>query len=706
MFVNLSDSAAHVGEIYIGSAVSGWIAFPAQAVAAMLFIALIGWRLKTGVRLPAQRLMLAGFALTACWSWLSAMSPDAPLAHLAETFRNFTWLALLHSLTGGREAVERQRGVRLVYGAVGAVLGLQLVVDLLPLAAPLEATLMVTGTLLRITAAAGLLVLVHNLYGQADGNGRAAIATTLLALVATWGYDLNLYTLAYLDPRPNAGLAEWRGVVIALTAPLFAIGAGRADGWRIRLSRAATFQSLSLLAICAYFATMTILATALRGTGFDWSRPILVAMLSAMTVAAMVLLPSARARAWAKVKLTKHLFEHRYDYRTEWLRFADTLGRSGSDAAPLGERLIKAFADILDCPGGLLLVADESGEIAQAAAWQWVGSAYAPDGLDAARWSELERDPRILEIDALRRGDARGGSALPVPAWLADGDTAWCGVPLVHAERLIGLVLLTAPEFRRSLDWEDFDLLKTAGRQAASSLAEAHGQQALAQAQRFDEFNRRFAFILHDIKNLVSQLTLVTRNAERHADNPEFRTDMIATLRGSVGKMNDLLARLSPGSEQRPVRLEATPLRPLVAALVASRRSSHDISLSGDGNHLVLADPLLLEQAISHLLQNAVDASAPLQPVTVRMGSDGDEVTVAISDLGAGMDSDFIRTRLFQPFASTKSGGFGVGAFEARSLVAAMGGRLSIVSRPGEGSRFTIHLPKCRSATQQSRKSA
>ena len=684
---------------------SGAIAFPALATAAALFAALILWRLRSGVRRPAQQLMLAGFALTACWAWLGAIAPGSALTQLAETFRNFTWLALLHSLSGGGEAVERQRGVRLVYAAVGAVLGLQMVADLLPLAAAIEPTLAATAVLLRITAAAGMLVLVHNLYGQADPASRSGIAMAMLALVATWGYDLNLYTLTYLDPASSIGLSDWRGVMVALTAPLFAIGAGQADGWRIRLSRAATFQSLSLLAICAYFATMTILATALRGSGLDWSRPILVTMLSAMTVAAMVLLPSQRARGWAKVKLAKHLFEHRYDYRTEWLRFADTIGRSGSDVAPLGERLVKAFADILDSPGGLLLVADDQGAIEQAAVWNWNGAGFAPDGLDQARWAELERDPKILDFDALRRGEERGGSALPVPPWL-DDDNAWCGVPLVHGGRLIGLVMLASPDFRRALDWEDFDLLKTAGRQAASSLAEAHGQQALAQSQRFDEFNRRFAFILHDVKNLVSQLSLVARNAERHADNPEFRTDMIATLRSSVGKMTDLLARLTPAADQRAARIEPTPLRPLVAALVAARRTNHDVTLSGDGNHWVLADPLLLEQAIDHLLQNAVDASAPSQGVTVRMGGDGNEVTIAIVDQGPGMDSDFIRTRLFQPFASTKDGGFGVGAFEARSLVAAMGGRLAVDSRPGKGSRFTIHLPESQPATQRSRKRA
>ncbi len=683
---------------------NGWIAFPAQAIAALLFIALILWRLKSGVRLPAQRLMLAGFALSACWAWLGAIAPGAPITHLAESFRNFTWLALLHSLSGGGKSVERQRGLRLVYGAVGAVLGLQMVADLLPLAMTADATFTMTSTLLRITAAAGLLVLVHNLFGQANSASRSAIGMAMLALVVTWGYDLNLYTLAYLDPASSVGLEEWRGAMAAVTVPLFAIGAARADGWRIRLSRAATFQSLSLLGICAYFATMTLLATALRGSGFDWSRPVLVTMLAAMTVAAMVLLPSQRARSWAKVKLAKHLFEHRYDYRTEWLRFADTIGRSGSDVAPLEQRLVKAFADILDSPGGLLLVVGDQGQVEQTAEWNWQAPGFSPDAADEARWQELEGEPRILDFDALRRGDPRGGSALPVPPWL--DERTWCGVPLVHGGRLIGLVLLAAPEFRRALDWEDFDLLKTAGRQAASSLAEAHGQQALANAQRFDEFNRRFAFILHDIKNLVSQLSLVARNAERHADNPDFRTDMIVTLRSSVGKMTDLLARLTPASDQRTARLEPVELRPLVASIVAARRSTHDITLSGNGSHWVLADPLLLEQAIGHLLQNAVDASAPSQAVTVRMGGDGTEVAIAIVDQGPGMDSEFIRTRLFQPFASTKDGGFGVGAFEARSLIASMGGRLTVDSRPGKGSRFTIHMAETTSATEQARKRA
>ncbi|QIK95387.1 PEP-CTERM system histidine kinase PrsK [Sphingomonas sp. HDW15A] len=666
------------------------IGFGGFAAAGLVFSALILWRSRHGVHLPAQRLLLAGFALTACWAWLSAIGPMSVLAGLAESFRNLVWLALLHSLSGGREKVERQRGLRLVYAAVGGVIGLQLVADLLGHAMSTEAALVSTSALLRITAAAGLLVLVHNLYAQADSRGRQSIGTAMLALVATWGVDLNLYTLAYLDTGSPSWLTEWRGLAVALTAPLFALAAGQADGWRIRLSRDATFQSLSLLGICAYFVTMTILANALGRSGVEWSRPLLAAVLAAMVVAGLVLGTSPSARAWARVKLTKHLFEHRYDYRSEWLRFADTIGYSGPDAPPVGERLVKAFADIMESPGGMLLVTDPHGQIGEAARWNWTGCNFAADPLDQLRWQDLEREPQIMALDRLRE-DADGASRLPLPTWLVDSHDAWAGVPLVHSGRLVGLVLLAAPPQRRDLDWEDFDLLKTAGRQAAATLAEAHGQQALARAQRFDEFNRRFAFILHDIKNLVSQLSLVARNAERHSDNPEFRADMVATLKSSVGKMNDLLARLGPAADARPAKIEATPLRDLVAGAIAAKRVGHPIELVGDGGW-VMADPLLLDQAIGHLVQNAVDASPAGAPVIVRVDCDEHGASVAVIDRGTGMDSEFVRTRLFEPFASTKAGGFGIGAFEARALVHAMGGRLAVESAPGRGSKFVIHL--------------
>ncbi|HLL31038.1 MAG TPA: ATP-binding protein, partial [Allosphingosinicella sp.] len=170
--------------------------------------------------------------------------------------------------------------------------------------------------------------------------------------------------------------------------------------------------------------------------------------------------------------------------------------------------------------------------------------------------------------------------------------------------------------------------------------------------------------------------------------------DMIATLHSSVKKMKDLLARLHRGGsnvEAEPVR--AIPLGQAVAAVAEVKRRVHPVEVEGNPAVAAVADPVRLEQALAHLVQNAIDASPGGAAVRIRCGARGNEAVIEIVDRGDGMSADFIRTRLFQPFASTKESGFGVGAFEARSLVAAMGGRIEVDSREGEGSRFTILLP-------------
>jgi putative PEP-CTERM system histidine kinase len=603
-------------------------------------------------------------------------------------------------------------GIRLVFGAVALVIGVQLILDLLMLVTPASdgtaADLLASEWLLRVTMAAGALVLVHNIYGQAAPESRVRIRPAMLGVTLMWGYDLNLYTLAYLGGHDGGPLFDWRGFFMTAIAALFAAGDSGGKSLKIRLSRDATFQSLSLLAICAYFAVMAVLATALRRSQWGWSSASTVILLAVMMISTAALVMSRRAHGWMKVKLAKHLFEHRYDYRTEWLRFTETLGRAGADAAPLSERVIKAFADIVDAPGGILLVND-GGTVAVAASWNWPGAHPTVEALndDAEFWPDLQRLGRIVEFDGLRFGWASPRDrVLTIPPPMLGDDRLWAAIPLIHHDRLIGVVVLAAPGYKRPLDWEDFDLLRSAGRHAASALAEAHGQQALAQAQRFEEFNRRFAFILHDVKNLVSQLSLLARNAERHADNPEFRADMVATLRSSVEKMNDLLARLSPRSAARVQRVEPQSLRPVLTSAIAAKRGDHQVRLLGDTGVCALFDAAALEQAVGHLIQNAVEACSPTLPITVRVEAADAGVTIAISDEGVGMDSDFLRNRLFQPFSSSKPGGFGIGAFEARSLIAAMGGRIEVQSRPGQGTTFTITLPAAEPAKKLERKRA
>ena len=694
---------------------TGVLAFWSYVLAACAFASIVLWRLRSHDD-RTERLLLAGCASTAIWALVAALwGRTDPMTMTFGTIRNLVWVMLLYDMSGGIRGTALS-GLRLVFAAVALSIGLHFALSALVFLVPITADqfndVLTTASLLRITTSAGALVLVHNIYGQAAPESRLRIRGPMLGLTLMWGYDLNLSTLAYLQGAASASVDELfrlRGIFMALTAPLFAATAGLKSSLKVKLSRAATFQSISLLGICIYLAIMAGLATAFRRSQWDWATASTAALLVGLSTAGIIIGVSPWARSWMKVKLAKHFFEHRYDYRTEWLRFTETVGRAGGDAAPLGDRIVKAFADIVDAPGGLLLVSDAGGAIGTAANCNWPG-ANPPQGdleHDVSFWSAVERSGRIIELEALRNGVGNAvDRQLPVPQWMLDESCAWVGIPLIHHERLVGLVLLSAPEYRRPLDWEDFDLLRTAGRQAASSLAEAHGQEALSNAQRFEEFNRRFAFILHDVKNLVSQLSLLARNAERHAANPDFRADMIETLKSSVGKMNDLLARLSPRSGARVQRVEPQPLRPILTSAIAAKRGDHDVKLLGDASLWADADGPALEQALGHLVQNAVEACSATVPITVRVAARDDSVAISVSDKGVGMDSDFLRNRLFQPFSSTKPGGFGIGAFEARSLVAAMGGRLGVESRPGKGTIFTILLPAAEPAIEPQRKRA
>ncbi|MFM9977412.1 MAG: XrtA/PEP-CTERM system histidine kinase PrsK [Sphingomonadaceae bacterium] len=463
----------------------------------------------------------------------------------------------------------------------------------------------------------------------------------------------------------------------------------------IKPSRTASIALVALAAAAVYFLAVLGAAALITAQGGLLAFLALFALPLLSALAAAVLLPARRTRGWVKVMLAKHVFTHRYDYRAEWLRFNDTLGSPDDAAMPLGTRVVKAIADITDSPAGLVMVAEDAGLVPRAA-WNW-DMAAIPAYVSCDELLGLLSDGRIIELETLR-DPARDTSAeaRAVPVWIMNNPDAWAIVPLIHFDRLAGAVVIASPAIARTLDWEDFDLLRVAGRQAASYLAEARGQEALSDVARFDEFNRRFAFIMHDIKNLASQLTLVARNAERHADKPEFRRDMIATLNASTSRMTDLLAKLSQHGRQRSEERRTVLLTPLISAVATDKRGQHPVVVAANTDLAVVADPARLSAALAHIVQNAIDASPPHEPVTITLVTRGDETGIEVSDKGCGMTPDFVRGQLFRPFASTKDNGFGIGAYEARALITAMGGRIAVESDVGQGSRFTIWLPALR----------
>lgn len=672
----------------------------ANFAGAVLYAAAALWILRKGDRARQDRnSAIVAVVFTGLWAALAAaLSPVAVETQLAETARNIALIFLLFRLFGNDGRDESLRPIRPLVITLVAVELFQ------PMLLAIEAQL-VHGTglaaltfqisiILHLLVTIGALVLLHNLYGGAAAASRRLLRWSGIALAGIWLYDLNLQTVALLSGKPPELLLALRGLVAGVLAIALAVGSNAAGaGLQFSPSRAVAFRSLSLLAIGGYLAAMVVITRSLAVLGGDLGRITQVGFLVFASVVAILWLPSARARSWLRVILAKHLFQHRYDYRAEWMRFTETMGKAGPREGSLHERAVKAMADITDSPAGLLLAPNEEAELELVARWQWPDINVPSPAADYRVAGELERNDFIHDMVALRRNAAGADKSAALPQWISDSPDIWAVIPLIHFERLVGVVVLARPAVARELDWEDFDLLRAAGRQLASYLAEQSGQQALMEAGRFDEFNRRIAFVMHDIKNLASQLSLLARNAEKHAENPEFRADMMITLRNSAEKLQALLARLGRYGSGKIKPDHEVDLAAVARALVVRFNSLHPVRITRGDSCMVRGDAEAIEQALQHLVQNAIDASPPDAPVYLDVASDGLNGRVEVLDSGAGMSPEFIRNGLFKPFVSSKAGGFGIGAFEARELVRAMGGRLNVESREGLGTRFVLSLP-------------
>jgi putative PEP-CTERM system histidine kinase len=433
-----------------------------------------------------------------------------------------------------------------------------------------------------------------------------------------------------------------------------------------------------------FLLSIGIAGEVLRDIGVTWGPVLEITLVFGSLVLVAVVFTSGRARSELRWFLIQNFFRSRYDYRKVWLSFIGTLSNPSFSGEQLRVRIIRAVADTVDSPAGSLWLRDSD------------DTAFAP----VASWN-LPREGTPVDPEfarAFREGQwivefAKPGEAI-IPDVLAHMPRAWLAVPLTHLGRLLGFILLTEPRAAIHLNWENYELLRIASRQVASYLAEEQAARALVEARQLQAYSQRFAFVVHDIKNVVSQLSLVLSNGERHADDPEFQRDVLETVRHSVFSMNKMLAQLRANRE-------AEAAESVVPAVVAEEllqawrpKKLVDIHFHTDGQTArVRIGRDQLDSALRHLLDNAVEISTPGAEISIEVRHAADKVVIDICDAGEGMSADFIANQLFQPFRSTKSEGYGIGAYQTRELIRAAHGDLLALSEPGQGTIMRIVLP-------------
>jgi putative PEP-CTERM system histidine kinase len=270
---------------------------------------------------------------------------------------------------------------------------------------------------------------------------------------------------------------------------------------------------------------------------------------------------------------------------------------------------------------------------------------------------------------------------------------AWLVVPLATGNEMIGFVVLATARTKIDVNWEVNDLLKTAGRQAGAFLGQMQATEALLEVRKFDAFNRMSAFVVHDLKNIVAQLSLMLKNAERHRDNPEFQQDMLMTVEHSVERMRQLMMQLREGAT--PVDSPRGIDLGDVIRRIRTAKSGQGRDLDIDLTDKVIArgHEDRIERVIGHIVQNALDATDNGGRVWVRLARQGTHAMIEVGDTGHGMTPEFLRERLFKPFQTTKPAGMGIGAYESFQYVHELGGKVSVDSAVNVGTQVSLLLP-------------
>ncbi len=421
------------------------IGFWGHAAVGFLFAALAVWLFQQYGTANRQQVMLnTALGLTAAWGVATIMAGPLTFAsQCAETLRNLGWLGFLYSLLKSGGENEQPRTILMTYVVLVLVLLCQTLIEGaaayatgMPEFAMAVDAAMQSANLFRMLFAIGAVVLVHNLYTGTAPEARWGLSLPMAALAAMWTYDLNLYTIGYIADASQGELLATRGAGTALLAPVFAMASRRNSNWRIRLSRSVTFQSVSLMAIGAYLLAMIVLATTIQLVGGDYARLAQITLIFAMSLTAMIVMPSGKFRAWLNVVIAKNFFQHRYDYRSEWMRFADTIGFPSHDADPFHERVIKSLADIFDSPAGMLLTRDEESRLVLQARWNWPTADVPTYAGNSQTIPFFESSGHILLMDDVREGTDERCDPRAIPQWLFDENRAWAIVPLVHFGRL------------------------------------------------------------------------------------------------------------------------------------------------------------------------------------------------------------------------------------------------------------------------------
>lgn len=309
--------------------------------------------------------------------------------------------------------------------------------------------------------------------------------------------------------------------------------------------------------------------------------------------------------------------------------------------------------------------------------------------------SNAMADRRFSKGKSVHSLGIRSALCVPIKARRLDGK---------EGDEILGVIYIDSSVKNYTYAPEQLRLLNTIGLQAGLAIQNAKLYQQGLQAERLTAIGETTAALSHSIKNILQALrggADVVEMGFRASNIPQATKGWGVVVR-NLDKIYNLTLNLLAYSKDREPRIVLYNPKKLVdecVELIAPQATAKGIMVVADVEKdmpAVPLDPDGMHQVLMNLLSNALDAVDPaggLIRVVCRYDAENHQIIVEVIDNGSGIPEPMMK-HMFELFHSTKGNrGTGLGLAVARKIVTEHEGAISVQSKPGEGTIFTVRLP-------------
>lgn len=524
---------------------------------------------------------------------------------------------------------------------------------------------------------------------SSSGVNKWQIKYTFMGAGGIIAMNIFYYSHALLYRSINMNFLPARDGVILVSIFLigFSILRHKAMDVEVTISRKVFYRSLSIFIVGFYLLGLGLIGEGMQYLGPQLGKNITTFLGFIGAFVILLILISEQMRRKAIVFISKNFYRQKYDYREQWLHFTQRISLIHSFKELL-ESIAEGFKEAIGARGATVWLKGKDNDAYLCVIAIENNMVKAKPTIELIRF--LQDKQWILDVH-----NNNCKAIVSSNREFIEETKAALIVPFFHIGKLIGFITLRESLADNEYNYEDYDLLKTLAKQAILAIMNTQLADELIEAKEMEAMGRLSSFIIHDLKNSASMLSLIAQNAEEHIDNPDFQRDAIRAVSNTSEKIKGIIEKLKNLPTKTKLELEYSDLGACVQSAIAQ------VGLNGKGNLSFKEietvstkfDNDEITKVIINLIMNALDATGMKGEIRISTGTENDKAFIKVSDNGCGMSADFIEKNLFKPFQTTKKKGLGIGLYQCKAIVDAHFGKMVVESREGRGTDFVIYLP-------------